>query len=58
MKLKVQNNLEWEDICKGAKIRMKSWMTGIPGQKPTDEEVHKLADFLHSTFEWIKYGEK
>lgn len=55
--LKVERGLRWEEVAKGAKIRMGSWMCGIPVGKPTDEELRKLADFFGVGFERLKNGD-
>ena len=53
---KKESGLTWDEICKAAKIRLGTWMTGIPTSKPTDEELKKLAPVLNTTYEYLKYG--
>ena len=53
---KKESGLTWDEIVKEAQIPLKSWMTGLPTSKPTDEELHKLAPFLKTTYEYLKYG--
>ncbi len=53
---KKESGLTWDEIVKEAKIPLKSWMTGLPTSKPTDEELHKLAPVLKTTYEYLKYG--
>lgn len=47
----------WDEIAHEAQIAKASWMTGLPTSQPTDEELHKLAPVLNTTYEWLKYGE-
>lgn len=58
MQKKVESGLKWDQIAKKAGIRLGSWMTGVPTQKPTDEELRKIAPVLGTTYEWLKYGEE
>ena len=53
---KVKAGLEWDEIAKLAKIRVKSWMCGVSYNSPTDEELQKLAPVLNTTYEYLKYG--
>lgn len=53
---KKEVGLTWDEITKEAQIRLGSWMTGLPTSKPTDEELHKLAPVLKTTYEYLKYG--
>lgn len=53
---KKESGLTWDEIVKEAQIPLKSWMTGLPTSKPTDEELHKLAPVLKTTYEYLKYG--
>lgn len=53
---KKESGLTWDEIVKEAQIPLKSWMTGLPTSKPTDEELHKLAPVLNTTYEYLKYG--
>ena len=53
---KKESGLTWDEIVKEAQIPLKSWMTGLPTSKPTDEELHKLAPVLNTTYEDLKYG--
>ena len=53
---KKESGLTWDEIAKAAEIPLKSWMTGLPTSKPTDEELKKLAPVLNTTYEYLKYG--
>lgn len=53
---KKEVGLTWDEITKEAQIRLGSWMTGLPAGKPTDEELHRLAPVLKTTYEYLKYG--
>lgn len=53
---KKESGLSWDQIATKAHTKISSWMTGLPTSKPTDEELHKLAPVLNTTFEWLKYG--
>ena len=53
---KKEAGLTWDQIAKEAKIRLGSWMTGLPTSKPTDEELKKLAPVLNTTYEYLKNG--
>lgn len=48
----------WTQVCKEAKISMKSWMTGVPTSNPSDDELRKLAPVLETTYEYLKFGIK
>lgn len=48
----------WDQIAKEAHIRLGSWMTGLPTSQPTDDELHKIAPVLNTTYEYLKYGTK
>jgi hypothetical protein len=58
MKKKVESGKTWDEIAKEAKIRIGSWMTGIPTSKPTDKELRAIAPVLKTTYEWLKYGDE
>ena len=53
---KKESGLTWDEIVKAAQIQLKSWMTGLPTSKPTDEELKKLAPVLNTTYNYLKYG--
>jgi transcriptional regulator with XRE-family HTH domain len=53
---KKESGLTWDEIAQKAKIKLGSWMTGLPTSSPTDEELQKIAPVLNTTFEWLKYG--
>jgi transcriptional regulator with XRE-family HTH domain len=53
---KKESGLTWDEIAQEAKIKLGSWMTGLPTSSPTDEELQKIAPVLKTTFEWLKYG--
>lgn len=55
---KKESGLTWDEIAKAAKIPLRSWMTGLPTSKPTDEELKKLAPVLNTTYKWLKYGKE
>lgn len=55
---KVESKMTWDEIAKEAHIPLKTWMTGIPGSSPTDEELKKLAPVLNTTYKWLKYGKE
>ena len=56
MAKKKESGLTWDEITHKAQIRLGTWMTGLPTSKPTDEELHKLAPVLNTTYEYLKYG--
>lgn len=53
---KKESGLTWDEIAKAAQIPLKSWMTGLPTSKPTDEELRKMAPVFNTTYEYLKYG--
>ena len=53
---KIKCGLTWDEIARLAKIKMASWMTGLPTSKPSDEDLQKLAPVLKTTYEWLKNG--
>ena len=53
---KKESGFTWDEIAKKAKIKLASWMTGVPTANPTDEDLRKLAPVLNTTYEWLKYG--
>lgn len=56
MAKKKEAGLTWDEITHKAHIRLGTWMTGLPTSKPTDEELHKLAPVLNTTYEFLKNG--
>lgn len=46
----------WNEIAAEAGIPLSSWMTGLPFVQPSDEELHKIAPVLETTYEFLKYG--
>ena len=54
---KKEAGLTWDEIAKEAKIRLGTWMTGLPTSQPTDEELKRLAPVLKTTYKWLKYGD-
>lgn len=46
----------WEDIASEAGIRLGSWMSGVPYDQPTDDELRRLAPVLGTTYEYLRYG--
>ena len=55
---KKESGLTWDEIAKAAKIRLGSWMTGIPTSSPTDKELKAIAPVLNTTYKWLKYGDE
>lgn len=55
---KVESGKTWDEIAKEAKIRLGSWMTGIPTSSPTDKELKAIAPVLNTTYKYLKYGEE
>lgn len=55
---KVASGKTWDEIAKEAKIRLGSWMTGIPTSSPTDKELRAIAPVLDTTYKYLKYGEE
>ena len=55
---KKEAGLTWDEICKAAKIRLGSWMTGLPTSKPTDEELKRLAVVLNTSVAYLKTGKE
>ena len=55
---KVASGKTWDEIAKEAKIRLGSWMTGIPTSSPTDKEIRAIAPVLDTTYKYLKYGEE
>lgn len=53
---RVEAGLTWSKLAKLAGIKMKTWMTGLPISHPTDEEIHKIAPVVNSTYEYLRYG--
>lgn len=58
MEAKKASGKTWNEIAYEAHIRLGSWMTGVPTSAPTDEELHKIAPVLNTTYEWLKHGKK
>ena len=58
LKCKMKSGKTWDEIASEAGIEVRSWMTGIPTQNPTDEELQKIAPVLDTTYEYLKYGTK
>lgn len=54
---KTEKKLTWDELASLAKIRVASWMTGLPTSQPTDDEIKKIAPVLDTTYEYLKYGE-
>lgn len=55
---KKEAHLTWDQLAHEAKIKLGSWMTGLPTSQPTDEELRKMAPVLNTTYEYLKYGEE
>lgn len=56
MKKKIESKMGWDEIAKKAHIRLSTWMTGIPTDQPSDDDLKKLAPVLNTTYEYLKYG--
>ena len=56
MQKKIESKLSWNEIATKAHIRVASWMTGIPTSDPSDDDLHKIAPVLNTTYEYLKYG--
>lgn len=56
MEKKMESGLTWDEIAKAAHIPLSTWMTGLPNDKPTDEELNRLAPVLNTTYEYLKEG--
>ncbi len=54
---KTEKKLTWDELAHLAKIRVASWMTGLPTSQPADDEIKKIAPVLDTTYEYLKYGE-
>lgn len=48
--------LTWTQLAKKAGIKMKTWMTGLPINHPTEEEIRKIAPVVNSTYVYLRYG--
>ena len=48
----------WKKISQKAKIPLSTWMTGLPIDHPSEEEVHKIAAIpeLMTTYAYLRYG--
>lgn len=46
----------WAELCKRAHIRMSSWMVGVRAFHPTEDEMHKIADAMGLTYDFIRNG--
>ena len=55
---KKESGLTWDQIAHQAKIKLGSWMTGLPTSNPTDEELRKIATVLNTTYKYLKYGKE
>lgn len=53
---KNEAGLTWDELAEKSGIKVRSWMTGLPTSKPTDEELRKMAPVLNTTYEYLKYG--
>ena len=58
LQLKVQSKKSWDEIVRTTKIRLATWMIGKPIGGPTDDEIHRLADYFNVSYKWLKYGEE
>ena len=57
LKKKTECKLTWDELAHAAQIGLSSWMTGVPTYNPPDDELRKMAPVLHTTYEWLKYGD-
>ena len=48
--------LTWNQLASKAGIKVSTWMTGLPIGHPTEEEVHKIAPVVNSTYAYLRYG--
>lgn len=53
---KAAKGLTWNHLAEKAGIPVSTWMTGLPTSEPSDEELHKIAPVLDTTYEYLKYG--
>jgi hypothetical protein len=35
---------------------MKTWMSGIPTEQPTEKEIELIAKFLNVSYDYLMYG--
>ena len=48
--------LTWSQLASQAGIKMSTWMTGLPISHPSDEDIHKIAPVVNSTYAYLRYG--
>ena len=48
--------LTWNQLASKAGIKMRTWMTGLAIDHPTEEEVRKIAPVVNSTYVYLRYG--
>lgn len=48
--------LTWNQLAQQAGIKMATWMTGLPISHPSDEDIHKIAPVVNSTYAYLRYG--
>ena len=53
---KIESGRDWDLIAAEARIKVASWMTGIPTMTPSDKDLRKLAPVLNTTYQYLKYG--
>lgn len=53
---KKEVKMTWDEIAQTAKIRLGTWMTGLPTSKPSEEEIEKLAKLFNTTADYLKNG--
>jgi len=46
----------WDKVCRGIPIPMKTWMSGIPTEQPTEKEIELIAKFLNVSYDYLMYG--
>ena len=53
---KAAKGMTWNELSAAAGIPLSTWMTGIPTSYPSDDELHKIAPVLDTTYAYLKYG--
>lgn len=48
--------LTWNQLASQAGIKMATWMTGLPISHPSDDDIHKIAPVVNSTYAYLRYG--
>lgn len=53
---KIESGKSWDQIAAEAKIKVASWMTGVPTMTPSNKDLRKMAPVLNTTYQYLKYG--